>query len=71
MFVDHDARPYPPLLSADPLAPGSIPGGPDLVLREYRVRFDGRDSRRSSLWRCDPHPRCVFHQGTALGGDDD
>ena len=44
--------------------------GPDLVLLEYRVRFDGRDSRRAALWRCDPHPRCVFHQGTAVGGDE-
>ncbi len=41
--------------------------GPDLVLLHYRLLFDGRDSRRSALWRCDPYPRCVFHQGTAVG----
>ena len=41
--------------------------GPGLVLLHYRLLFDGRASRRSALWRCDPHPRCVFHQGTTVG----
>jgi hypothetical protein len=37
---------------------------PGFVLLHYRLRFDGRDSRRSALWRCVPRPRCLFHQGT-------
>lgn len=41
--------------------------GRDTVLLTYLLRFDGRVSRRSSLWRCDPAPRCLFHQGTAVG----
>ncbi len=41
--------------------------GLDTVLLTYLLRFDGRVSRRSSLWRCDPAPRCLFHQGTAVG----
>jgi hypothetical protein len=40
--------------------------GPDTVLLTYLLRFDGRSSRRSSVWRCDPRPRCVFHQGTRV-----
>lgn len=39
---------------------------PALVLLSYLLRFDGRSSRRSSIWRCDPEPRCVFHQGTPV-----
>lgn len=44
----------------------SRPLGPDTVLLTYLLRFDDRRSRRSSVWRCDPRPRCVFHQGTAV-----
>ncbi|KZE42926.1 nuclear transport factor 2 family protein [Microbacterium sp. T32] len=39
---------------------------PGLVLLNYLLRFDGRSSRRTSIWRCDPEPRCVFHQGTPV-----
>lgn len=39
---------------------------PGLVLLTYLLRFDGRNSRRTSIWRCDPEPRCVFHQGTSV-----
>ncbi len=39
---------------------------PGLVLLQYLLRFDGRDSRRTAIWRCAPHPQCVFHQGTPL-----
>lgn len=39
---------------------------PGLVLLNYVLRFDGRSSRRTSIWRCDPEPRCVFHQGTSI-----
>ena len=39
---------------------------PGLVLLNYLLRFDGRRSRRTSIWRCDPEPRCVFHQGTSV-----
>lgn len=35
----------------------------DLRLAE---RWRGRDTRRTSVWRCDPVPRCVFHQGTPV-----
>ena len=38
----------------------------DTVLLEYLLTFDGRISRRSSLWRFSPDPRLVFHQGTAV-----
>lgn len=41
--------------------------GPDTVLLTYLLRFEDRLSRRSSLWRCDPAPRCLFHQGTPVG----
>ncbi len=40
--------------------------GPDTVLLTYLLRFEDRVSRRSSLWRCDPAPRCLFHQGTPV-----
>ncbi len=40
---------------------------PDTVLLTYLLRFEDRVSRRSSLWRCDPAPRCLFHQGTPVG----
>ncbi len=40
--------------------------GPDTVLLTYLLRFEHRVSRRSSLWRCDPAPRCLFHQGTPV-----
>ena len=40
--------------------------GPDTVLLTYLLRFENRVSRRSSLWRCDPAPRCLFHQGTPV-----
>jgi len=40
--------------------------GPDTVLLTYLLRFEDRVSRRSSLWRCDPTPRCLFHQGTPV-----
>lgn len=36
------------------------------VLLTYRVRVADRVSRRSALWRCDPLPRCLFDQGTAV-----
>lgn len=39
---------------------------PGLVLLNYLLRFDGRSSRRTSIWRCDPEPRCLFHQGTPV-----
>ncbi|ONI62865.1 hypothetical protein CSIV_15580 [Microbacterium sp. CSI-V] len=39
---------------------------PGLVLLQYLLRFDGRNSRRASIWRCEPEPRCVFHQGTSV-----
>ncbi|ODT41937.1 MAG: hypothetical protein BGO45_13810 [Microbacterium sp. 71-36] len=39
---------------------------PGLLLLHYRLRFEGRDSRRTSIWRGDPEPRCVFHQGTPV-----
>jgi len=61
-------------LSADPgVAPGTVTErasrvlSPGTVLLEYVLRFDGRASRRSALWTFSPDPRCVFHQGTALG----
>jgi len=41
--------------------------GPTTVLLTYLLRFEDRVSRRSSLWRCDPAPRCLFHQGTPVG----
>ena len=40
--------------------------GPDSVLLTYLLRFEDRVSRRSSLWRFDPAPRCLFHQGTPV-----
>lgn len=40
--------------------------GPGLVLLSYRLTSAARTSRRSALWRCDPRPRCVFHQGTPV-----
>lgn len=40
--------------------------GPDNVLLTYLLRFEDRVSRRSSLWRFDPAPRCLFHQGTPV-----
>lgn len=47
----------------------TLPLGPDAVLLTYLLSYDGRLSRRSSLWRCaDGEPRLVFHQGTAVGG---
>lgn len=39
---------------------------PDLVLLTYLLRAGDRSSRRSALWRCDPDPRCVWHQGTPV-----
>ncbi|WP_150958437.1 GNAT family N-acetyltransferase [Microbacterium testaceum] len=41
--------------------------GPTTVLLTYSLHFEGRVSRRSSLWQCDPTPRCLFHQGTTVG----
>ncbi|MFJ4161052.1 GNAT family N-acetyltransferase [Microbacterium testaceum] len=41
--------------------------GPTTVLLTYLLRFEDRVSRRSSLWRCDLAPRCLFHQGTPVG----
>lgn len=41
--------------------------GPDTVLLTYLLQFEDRLSRRSSLWRCDPAPRCLFHQATPVG----
>lgn len=39
----------------------------DLVLLTYRLQFEGRVSRRSSLWRqADGALQMVFHQGTPL-----
>lgn len=38
---------------------------PDTVLLDYVLVFEGRVSRRSSLWRGVP-PRLVFHQGTPV-----
>jgi len=47
----------------------TLPLGPDAVLLTYLLSYDGRLSRRSSLWRCDDgEPRLVFHQGTTVGG---
>lgn len=40
--------------------------GPDTVLLTYVLRSGDGVSRRSSVWRCDPLPRCVFHQGTRV-----
>lgn len=40
--------------------------GEETILLTYLLSFDGRWSRRASVWRCDPRPRCVFHQGTRL-----
>ena len=41
--------------------------GSDHVLLTYRLEFDGRSSRRSSLWRvCGDTLEMVFHQGTPL-----
>jgi len=40
--------------------------GSDTVLLTYLLRFEDRVSHRSSLWRCDPAPRCLFHQGTPV-----
>ncbi len=55
--------------------PGASTGGieerssrviaPDTVLLDYLLTFDGRVSRRSSVWRGAP-PRLVFHQGTPV-----
>ena len=43
--------------------------GPDAVLLTYLLAYDGRLSRRSSLWRWDAgESRLVFRQGTAVGG---
>ncbi|WP_341210461.1 nuclear transport factor 2 family protein [uncultured Microbacterium sp.] len=39
---------------------------PALVLLHYLLRLDGRNSRRTSIWRSEPEPRCVFHQGTPV-----
>jgi hypothetical protein len=40
--------------------------GPDTVLLTYRLVFEGRSSRRSSLWRLERGTmRCFFHQGTS------
>lgn len=44
----------------------SRPVSPDTVLLTYLLRFENRVSRRSSLWRFDPAPRCLFHQGTPV-----
>lgn len=39
----------------------------DLILLTYRLEFNGRGSRRSSIWRvCDGQARLEFHQGTPL-----
>ncbi len=47
----------------------TLPLGPDAVLLTYLLSYDGRLSRRSSVWRCaDGEPRLVFHQGTSVGG---
>jgi len=40
----------------------------DTVLLTYLLRGDDRASYRSSVWRCDPQPRCLFHQGTVVPG---
>lgn len=41
--------------------------GDGVVLLTYRLVFEGRDSRRSSVWRIrDARARVVFHQGTSL-----
>lgn len=38
-----------------------------VVLLTYRLVFDGRDSRRSSVWRVrDGRARVVFHQGSGV-----
>ena len=39
--------------------------GPDTVLLDYLLTFEGRISRRSSVWRGTP-PRLTFHQGTPV-----
>jgi RimJ/RimL family protein N-acetyltransferase/quinol monooxygenase YgiN len=44
----------------------SRPLGPETVLLMYLLRFGDSVSRRSSVWRCDPRPHCVFHQGTSV-----
>jgi hypothetical protein len=39
----------------------------DLVLLTYRLEFDGRRSRRSSIWRVDgEYARIEFHQGSRV-----
>ncbi len=41
--------------------------GEGVVLLMYRLVFDGRDSRRSSVWRVrDGRARISFHQGTSV-----
>lgn len=41
--------------------------GEGAVLLTYRLVFDGRDSRRSSVWRVrDGQARVLFHQGTSV-----
>lgn len=43
--------------------------GPDLVLLTYHLTFNGRHSRRSSIWRLvGDRVELVFHQGTPLPG---
>ena len=44
---------------------------PDTVLLTYRLRFGGRTSLRSSLWRrTGDSAQCFFHQGTPAPLDD-
>lgn len=43
----------------------------DVVLLTYVLRFDGRVSIRSSLWRqAGDSVQCIFHQGTPVSIDD-
>ena len=43
---------------------------PDTVLLSYRLDFESKVSRRSSLWRRrDGSVECLFHQGTPLPRD--
>jgi ribonuclease HI len=43
------------------------PLGDDFVLLTYRLDFDGRRSRRSSVWRVNgDEPVILFHQGTPI-----
>ena len=45
----------------------ALPLSPDTVLLTYRLRFGGRQSLRSSLWRrSGKSARCLFHQGTPV-----